>query len=120
MAEEKKDDVLVFKQNIGDQEIYIEYIIKNDEALMERSYFPPEYIKAYIFLLNKSILDLEQKNIKKLVQRITVEDWDTNIKFIDIWKQKKYLYNEQEDTVVIYCDIQNAMNAILKAFGFEI
>lgn len=117
---EEKENTLVFKNNIGKEEIYVEYVIKNQEAHMERTYFPEYYIKAYILLLSESIKELEKKNIKYLVQRITIEDWESNISKIEEWKQKKYLINEEKNTVVIYCDIDIAMVAILKAFGFNV
>ena len=103
-----------YESKIGTKKLVIEYDIKEKEAYMEYVYYEPEYIKAFILLLDTSIQDLISKKVETLVQTIHSTDW-IYLKSNNKWTVRSE--NKDIGTMCIQCKITDAIECILHGLG---
>jgi len=87
---------------------FIEFIIDNDNndvAYMGAINCDFINIKAFVNLLRNSCDDLIKKNIKKIQQTVTYDDWDSILKSCTTWKIISK--NDQYKFYDVECDIDD-------------
>ena len=105
----------VYKCELSDNLIEME--INNDKiALFDVNVIDPPNIKLYILLLKKCIDELTSLGVKKIVQTVTEEDWETILSKDNNWKLVRI--NPFNNYYIVGCNIENALEAIVKGFGF--
>jgi len=103
-----------YESKIGN--VYIGYNInKENEAYMEFINYDPEYVKIFLLTLKISIDDLKKNNVKKVLQKVTIKEWNEYLKNEKNWNLKEL--NNNLEYCIIECDIENIFNCIIKGFG---
>jgi len=75
--------------------------------------------KAFFLLLRGSIESMKKKNIKKIRQYVTNQDWLDVMKNKTSWKIVDICNFEGIPYLVVECDINDALENIGKCFGID-
>lgn len=101
---------------------YIEYKCNpnsqlNSDVFMEYYNIDHLKIKPFFVLLRTSIDALTKKGYKKIVQRVQMDDWN-ELKSNNKWKMRNIETLNNLVTVIIECNIEDALECISKGLGF--
>lgn len=89
---------------------------KDGDIYMEYCYIDQEKPKPFFVLLRTSINSLTKKGYTKLVQRVTMDDWIV-LKNNTKWQMRATETFNGLVTVVIECNINDAINCISNGLG---
>ena len=89
---------------------FIEYILSDNTAYMNTVHCDYINIKPFIQLMRVSIEKLKERNINKIRQTVSIEEWKTCIKNTTFQKIT-------EDTALEICDIECDIDDFLENFG---
>ena len=91
---------------------------KNEkEAYIESSNIDPNIYKSYFIILRKSIENLTSKGYEKIVQSVSIADWDDYLKDDKRWKIKSIVKYFNVDHYLIECNIEDAIGCISRGLG---
>ena len=97
--------------------IRIEYKLNDIDCIAHMDFvnYNPEYIKMFLLTLKTSIEDLKKCGIKKIIQKVSNNDWNEYLKKEEKWTLKEI--NEDLEYCIIECDIDNIFYCIAKGLG---
>ena len=104
-----------FKYKFSTNYIKFKLIEESNEVWMEDVNIDFEHPKIFFLLLRNAIDKFIEQNYKYFIQTILKDDWEF-VKQYD-WQIKNT--SEISPTVIICCDINDAMINIAKGLGFE-
>lgn len=105
----------IYKYDLGNIFINFSVNFKKSEAFMEDYYYEPKYIKLFLLTLKKAIDDLKIGNVKKIIQKVNISDWNQFLKKDNNWKMIEE--NKYYDYCLIECDIEQVYYCMLKGLG---
>ena len=109
---------IYYKSIIGKSEICIEFRVnKEKDAYMEQVKYEPEHVKSFFIVLKNAISDLEKKGYKKIVQTVSLQEWIQFLSENKNWTVRNL--NNMYEYVNIEVPIENALESIVKGFGFS-
>ena len=89
----------------------------NSDVYMEYYNIDETRVKPFFVLLRTSIDALTKKGYKKLVQRVHMDDWNA-LKGNTKWNMRKIETFNNTVTVIIECNIEDAIVCISTGLGF--
>lgn len=100
-----------YNYNLGNISIIYKIDTKNKIAYMDYINYELSYIKLFIITLRNSIDDLKLNGIQKVVQYVSIDDWNNYLNKNN-WK----LIN-LDNICMIECDIENVFYNIIQGLG---
>ncbi len=104
-----------FKYKFSTNYIKFKLIEETNEVWMEDVNIDYEHPKIFFLLLRNAIDKFIEQNYKYFIQTIMKEDWE----FVKQYNWQIKNTNEISPTVIISCNINDAMINIAKGLGFE-
>lgn len=105
-------NIFQYPCKFSDNFISLEY--DGDTCWIDRYYVDDDNIKMFFVLLNESIENMKNKGITKFTQTVPNEDWDS---FLSVNKKWNIISKNNDNTIEIYCDINDAAESIAQGFG---
>ena len=95
---------------------YIEFIVDTDTniAFLNTLITDYQHLKPLFSLIRSSIDNLDKKNVKKIVQTVSKEDWELYLKNKTTWK----IVNDDIKNQI--CDVECEIGSFIENFGVGI
>lgn len=105
---------MLVKTNISDN--FIEFLQFDDNSMIIKNInIDYNYPKLFFLVLKLAIEQLQQKNISKIYQWVSEDDW------INILKNTKWkLYKEEDNNNLIVCDTNELLDCMLDSLDIKI
>lgn len=103
--------LLKFSDDITDN--YIEINGDENEAWINRYYVDPDNVKLFVVSLMEAFQQIKEKTGAKIYkQYVQISDWDNYLKKTEYWKIENI--NDIDNTMIIYCNIDDAAFCIVE------
>lgn len=89
--------------------------IQHTIAFLDNCEIDEKFMNLFLILIREMCDDFEKRNITKIVQYVSKQEWYDYLKGKTFWKCTEL----PENQVMLICDIQNLYENLLKGFAVE-
>jgi hypothetical protein len=94
---------------------FIEYIIVDENAYMSTIHTDFKNMNSFVNILRLSYEELKKRNIKYVIQTVTLDDWENILKNVTTWTIVSH--DNKYELYDVRCDIDDFLFNIGKSLG---